>query len=339
MRLGVGVGLVAALAAAAFALPSSAGHQEIRLQVSPARIELPRVQGDNETLPVQFTWSPSAPAGQGEVLICWNSPIDVTTLDRCSSRNGGNGATGDETSAQFFANEAGRYEALARWQTWCEENCFPPPPPHWNVSNIVSFEVVDPCRLRLQAFESKGAHTPTLVGAPIGCNIFVLQGELKVAGEDGSAIGITSSASGSITYEDFEFPGYTALRVKAAGARADLSVGLRSRLGQFVTFASTGAAQVIAVSPANVDFVHRGNRTTIRVRSGSVVALGIGQYVVRRPDMVRFCGSKRPTIACLSKIRYRTFTMRRGRSLKARVLRAGQSATIPTPRGRVKLLR
>jgi len=291
MRLGVGGVCVAIVLAGAFALPSTASHVHIDLQALDTRIALSEVEDAESMIPMRFAWSPPDPSGSGFVLLCWNGRFDRARLTEdvreltvlCSSSSRGlHQTTGDAASARFFPIEAGRYEAFVRQETPCEIDCFPPPPRHWNASNVVAVDVVDPCRL---------------------------------------------------------LPWVPMLQLSAGGSNADLSVTLKSHLAQFATFASTGAAQVIAVSPAGVTFVHRKDVTKVRVRSGRVVALGIGHYGMRSVDMVRFCGRKRPTIACLSRIRYRYFTMRRGLSLKAKVLRRGQSATFRRPRGSVTLVR
>ena len=177
MRLGVGVGLVAAIAAAAFALPSSASHEVISLQVSPERIELPFVGGENTSLPARFAWSPADTTGADSfVYLCWNGTWDRSQLtsDRredqlCSSGAAGSGGSASgATTAEYFPSEPGRYEAVVRRWTPCEVDCDPPPPLHWNASNVVAFEVVDPCRLTLGALETRTRHTPMMVGAPVG---------------------------------------------------------------------------------------------------------------------------------------------------------------------------
>ena len=93
-----------------------------------------------------------------------------------------------------------------------------------------------------------------------------------------------------------------------------------------MTSASTGAAHVLAVAPAKARLTFRNGVGRVDVQSGRVVALGVGSYEAAW-EIERYCGRRRPTIACLSKMRYRYFTMKRGTSLRAKVLRAGQRAT------------
>src|SRR5688572_27685194 len=317
MRLGVGVGLVAAIAAAAFALSSSASHEVITLQVSPARIELPFVGGENTSLPARFAWSPADPTGaDSRVSQCWNGTWDRSQLtsDRgegalCSSRAAGAvGGGSGTTTAEYFPNEAGRYEAVVRRSTPCEVDCDPPPLPHWNASNVVVYEVVDPCRLRLGALETRTSHTPMMVDAPVRCDVFV-DGTVRLRGEDGSVLAL-ASAGNSWTYHPTELRA-PVFRLRSTGARADLDFNLKQHLGGLITRASTPAAQVISVAPADVTMRHRGGVTTVRVRRGTVVALGIGQYdfgsPLRRSEIYRFCPRGRPTIRCLARIRYRFF--------------------------------
>ena len=129
-------------------------------------------------------------------------------------------------------------------------------------------------------------------------------------------------------------------RLRATGARADLDFNLKQHLGGLITRASTGAAQVISVAPADVTMRHRGGVTTVRVRRGTVVALGIGQYdfgsPLRRSEIHRFCRRGRPTIRCLGRIRYRFFTTKRVQ--RAKILRAGQVARFKRPPSVVRIV-
>lgn len=342
MRLWLGGISVLGILAGAVALPSTASHEPIRLSVADSRIELPNVEG-NEGVSIRFTWSPTRSYYES-VAICWNGVLDRSQLtsnqnDDQLCSDGANGTSG-QGSADFEVNTAGRYEAAVRRRTYCEIDCDdPPPPPHVDASNVVTVDVVDPCRLRLQSFKTIGSHLPMLVGAPVACSMYVRGAEsgFHVTGEDGSAIELKASHSSILQYD--ELPWIAALRLKAAGIRSDVSLSLGSRLSQFVTFASTRAGLVVAVSPARVTLTHRGGVTKVRVRRGRVVALGLGQYDMREADLARFCGRKRPTIGCLSKIRYRFFFMKRGRYLKAKVLGAGQAATFRGRVGIVKLVR
>jgi hypothetical protein len=117
------------------------------------------------------------------------------------------------------------------------------------------------------------------------------------------------------------------LQIGSRAASSDVKFSLKSRLGHFFTIAHTGAVMLVSVSPASATIVHRRNVSRVRVTSGRVVALGMGWDFIPRGDLVPYCGRKRPTMTCLSRIRYRYFTMKRGTSIRAKVLRAGQKAT------------
>src|SRR6187431_60092 len=116
MRRWIGVLLAAGVTAGAIALPSSATHEQITLTVlNGSRIELPYVDDQSQLAQARFSWSPATLPGEGEDVLA-----------------------------------AGHYEVYVKRFTPCEANCFPPPPPHWNASNVAEFDAVDPCRLRLE---------------------------------------------------------------------------------------------------------------------------------------------------------------------------------------------
>jgi hypothetical protein len=248
-----------------------------------------------------------------------------------------------DSTATYDAMTAGRYEAVVRRQTPCADPCFPPPPPHWNASNVVVVEAVDPCRLRLVSVAARGFQFPLLPGAPMACATLLDSGTLEADGEDGSKIALTGTGQIAVDYNlrnnvtgrPLAGPVF---RLKAGGKPASVTFTTRSRLGGLVTSASTGAVHVLAVAPAKARLTFRNGVGRVDVQSGQVVALGVGPYEAAW-EIERYCGRRRPTIACLSKMRYRYFTMKRGTSLKARVLRAGQSATFRRHRGVIKFVR
>jgi hypothetical protein len=336
MRRWIGVLLAAGVTAGAIALPSSATHEQITLTVlNGSRIELPYVDDQSQLAQARFSWSPATLPGEGDnVPICWNGHFDRSQLasnrqpnEYCSSgSNGTMAATAEGASASEDVLAAGHYEVYVKRFTPCEANCFPPPPPHWNASNVAEFDAVDPCRLRLESFKTTGSHFPMLVGAPITCSVAVTR-ELRVSGEDGSSISLASPKLSSIAYNSYELPWAPMLQIGSRAASSDVKFSLKSRLGHFLAIAHTGAVMLISVSPASATIVHRRNVSRVRVTSGRVVALGMGWDFIPRADLVRYCGRKRPTMTCLSRIRYRYFTMKRGTSLRAKVLRAGQRAT------------
>jgi hypothetical protein len=351
MRLGV-VGLVvSAVVACVLAVPSSATHERIILSIDGTnRLELPHVDGrDNDV--IRFSWGPPPMEFfEGDNLwVCWNGRFDRSQLtsDRPSSEICSSGSPGSltgsvdpstKTKGTFNPTAAGHYEAFIKRLTACQDNCYPPPPPHWNASNVVAYDVVDPCRLRLDGLRGKAPeYLPLVIGQPVTCTIGV-EGDLRVSGEDGSKITLASARLSSIHYDDFELPWAPMFKIGSRGANSDVSFSLKSRLSQF-PIAHTGAAMVIAVSPASVKIVQRRNVSRIRVLSGRVVAFAMGSDFIARSDLVPYCGRKRPTIACLSKIRYRYFTMKRGTSLRARALRTGMKATFRKPRSVVTILR
>ena len=341
MRLWFGGLAVIGVVAAAFALPSAASHEQIELRiVGDSRIALPAL--DDDTQPIRFDYSPPDPEARGSVSTCWNGRFDRAALtstkpehELCSTGFPGlNGQVGNATTVRIFPSVAGRYEAVQRRFTPCEVNCDPPPPPHWNASNVVTFEVVDPCRLTLGPFELKALSPPMMLGAPIQCDLEV-KGRVQLRGEDGSVLAMASSGWIAWTYRTNELR-VPVLRLRASGKRADLNYRLESLLGGFmVARASTGAVHAISLAPADVSLTHRNNVTRVRVRRGKVVALGIGHYDLAQV-IVRFCGRGRPTIRCLSRIRYRFFTSKKIR--RARVLSAGQTATFNRPPSAVRIL-
>jgi hypothetical protein len=355
MRLrGLGI-LVGMLAAGAFALPAGANHEQITLHAVDSRLVLSDVS-TGEIVPMRFSWAPADTLFEGSsVLLCWNGHLDRSRLlddvrnwsELCSSGSSGvMNATRDSDSfstATYDAIAAGRYEAVVRRRTPCEEPCYPEPPPHWNASNVVTVDVVDPCRLRLVSLTARGFHFPLQAGSPMACATLLDSGRLEAAGEDGSEIALTGAGQIAVDYvtrNNFTgrpIPG-PIFRLKAGGNPAALTFATGSRLGGLVTSASTGAVHVLAVAPASVQLSFRDNVGRVHVRSGRVVALGVGPYEAAL-EIERYCGRRRPTIACLSKMRYRFFTMRRGTSLQARVLRAGQSATFRRKRGVIKFVR
>ena len=249
------------------------------------RLELPSKDGgDNDA--VRFAWDPpAADIVDGDaLLVCWNGRFDRSQLtsnrpsaEICSSgRAGGQAGTVEgSSSGKYNPIAAGHYEAFVRRFTACVTDCYPPPPPDWSASNVVSFDVVDPCRLRLDGYTGKAPeYLPMVVGQPVICSVGV-GGDLRVSGEDGSKISLASSRLSSIDHNEFELPWIPIFQIGARGANSDVSFTLKKRLSQF-TIAHTGSAMVLAVSPATVKIVHRRNVSRIHARSGRVVALGIG---------------------------------------------------------------
>jgi hypothetical protein len=304
---------------------------------------------------MRFSWAPPDTLFEGSsVLLCWNGRLDRSRLAAdvrdwntlCSSGSSGSfNATRDEgsfASATYEALTAGRYEAVIRRLTPCEGPCDPPPPPHWNVSNVVAVEVVDPCRLRLVSMKAKGFHFPLEVGSPMSCQTLLNSGKLEAAGEDGTRFTLTGTSQLSVDYVTRNYftdepQPHPIFRIKAGGTPAGVMFSTGSRLGSLVS-ASTGGVHALAVAPASAQLAFRKGVGRIHVTRGTIVALGVGPYEAAL-EIPRYCGKRKPTIACLSKMRYRFFTMPRGRSLKARVLRAGQSATFKRRRGVITFVR
>jgi hypothetical protein len=198
--------------AGAFALASSASHEHIDLQAVATRVELSDVSS-GETVPLRFTWSPPDTVfAQGEVLLCWNGRLDRARLTAdvqnreqlCASGSSGLQVANhdSDSSATYDAMAAGRYEGVVRRQTPCADPdpCYPPPPPHWNASNVVAVEVVDPCRLRLVSVTARGFHFPLEAGSPMACATLLNSGALEAAGEDGSKIALTGTGQIAVDY-------------------------------------------------------------------------------------------------------------------------------------------
>ena len=352
MRLGVGGFAVAIVLAGALAVPSMANHEHIVLQAVDARVELPSVNG-GDVVPMRFTWSPEDTFFErSNIHICWNGRFDRSRLlenpfpvSACSSGSAGlNSASSEDFShAHYDTISAGRYEAFIQRETPCEENCFPPPPRHFNASNVVVVEAVDPCRLRLASLRTRGFHFPLEVGSPMSCATLLATGELEAVSEDGTRIALT--AAGPISVEYVTRNPFTSrptpgpiFRLRAGGNTATVTFTTGGHLGHLVTSASTGAVHVLAVAPASARLTFRNGVGRVRVLRGRVVALGVGPYEAAL-EIERYCGRRPPTITCLSRMRYRFFTMRRGTSIRARVLRAGQSATFRRRRGVIKFVR
>ena len=352
MRLGVaGLGFGVVLVGV-FALPSMANHEHIVLQAVDARMELPSVNG-GDVVPMRFTWSPEDTFFErSNIHICWNGRFDRSRLlenpfpvSACSSGSAGLKFSGEDdfSHAHYDTTSAGRYETFIQRETPCTENCFPPPPRHFNASNVVVVEAVDPCRLRLVSVAARGFHFPLEAGSPMECATLLDSGALEAAGEDGSKIALTGTGQIFVGYNTRN--NFTSrllpnpvFRLKAGGKPAALTFMTRSRLGGLVTSASTGAVHVLAVAPAQARLTFRNGVGRVDVQNGRVVALGVGAYEAAW-EIERYCGRRRPTIACLSRMRYRFFTMRRGTSIRARVLRAGQSAKFRRHRGVIKFVR
>jgi hypothetical protein len=339
MRLGFAALLGAIVVAAAFALPSTATHEPIQLRVLDSRVELPSVDG-SEAARARFEYSPPDFQGRASVLMCKNGLLDRAGLtskhenDLCSNGPAGLGGTvGDATSAVAEIYQAGRYEAVQRRLTPCDVDCDPQQPPHWNASNVVAFEAVDPCRLTLGEFRFTTRTVPVMRGAPFPCFVTV-KGSMGLTGEDGSAL--TLATSGFLTVEhrtaEFRVPSFY---VSADGASAELSARLGSRLASSMAGrARTNAVTVFWVAPASVSLVHRAQATTVRVRQGRVVVINASSQFSLMSAVKSRCGSGRPTVACLSRIRYKFFTRRA--ILRPRVLRAGKSARFKIPPSSVR---
>jgi hypothetical protein len=355
MRLrGLGI-LVGMLVAGAIALPAGATHEQITLHAESTHLALSDVS-TGEIVPMRFSWSPSDTLFEGSsVLLCWNGRLDRPRLaddvqnwnELCSSGSSGlMGATRDEgsfTTATFDALTAGRYEAVIRRLTPCEGTCDPPPPPHWNVSNVVSVDVVDPCRLKLVSVQAQGFHFPLEVGSPMSCQTLINSGKLEGEGEDGSRFTLTGASQLSLDYITRNYSTdepvlHPIFRLRAGGTPAEVTFSTGSRLGGLVTSVSTGAVHVLAVRPASGKLTFRKGVGHVHVTRGRVVVLGVGPYEAAW-EIPRYCGKRKPTITCLSKMRYRFFTMKRGTSIKARVLRAGQNVTFKRRRGGITFLR
>ena len=351
MRRWIGVFLAAGVTAGAFALPVGANHEQITLQALDSQLVLPDPH-QGESVAMRFTWSPADTLSEGSnIHICWNGRFDRSRLlenpfpvSACSSGSAGLLAANvdDYSHAHYDTLDAGRYEVFIQRETPCEGLCYPPPPRHFNASNVVAVEAVDPCRLRLVSLNARGVQFPLQVGSPMKCETFVKSGKLEAAGEDGSRIELIGTPqSGFGTGVDYETSNYFTqerfarpiFRMKTGGKRSTLTFTTGSRLGGLVTSASNGVVHIIAVAPARAELTYRNGVGHVHVRSGRVVALGVGQYEAAW-EIPRYCGRRQPTIACLSKMRYRYYAMKRGKSIKARVLRAGQSATFRRVVGR-----
>ena len=343
MRLGV-LGLFATIVlAGALAVPSLASHEQIVLQAVDSQLVLPDPhQGD--VVPMRFTWSPDDTLFErSNIHICWNGRFDRSRLlenpfpvSACSSGSQGfiGASTDDYSHAHYDTLDAGRYEVFIQRETPCEGSCYPPPPRHFNASNVVAVEAVDPCRLRLSALSAKGVQFPLEVGSPMKCETNFRSGKLAASSEDGSRIDLDGSPeSGFGTGVDYMTSNYftgerlakPVFRLRTGGKRSTLTFRTGSRLGALVTSASNGVVHVLATAPASVELTYRNGVGRVHVRSGRVVALGVGQQEAAWAIPL-YCGHRQPTIACVSKMRYRYYAMKRGKSIKARVLRAGQSA-------------
>jgi hypothetical protein len=348
MRLCAPWVLVGVFVAGVLALPAGANHERITLHAVDSHLVLSGV-ATGEPIPVRFTWAPEDTLFESSnVMLCWNGHFDRARLaddvknwdELCSSSatNGSNIASHDQesfTSATYDALDAGRYEAVIRRETRCESDCYPPLPPHWNVSNVVTVEVVDPCRFELESVTGKVELFPLLVGAPVPCEAQV-NGELRVRAEDGTRVALKSKAA-YLRYDTQYLKSSPVLRLATRGSGSSISFETKGALAHLVTSASTQGGHVLAVSPASVTMTGKNGVGRIHVNRGRVVALGVGVVEVQ-DHIAHYCGEKHPTIACLSKIRYRFFTMKRGTSIKARVLRAGQSATFRKRTGWVKFV-
>jgi hypothetical protein len=273
---------------------------------------------------------PSVPPRIAEILVvCRNGRIDPVSLQgrttTCSGDAASSSFSGPDEAGRFEGSlrVAGRYEAgFKRWfQT---ENRY-----EW--SNIISFQVVDECRLRA-AVVSLTPALPTRKGAPITCSSGEHHGHAILLGDDGSRLALSSSGALAWHYETGYF-GVPAFQLVATGygrTRSDIAYRLGARLSRWVLLASTqtGArrgdvASVASIAPADVSLSHRSGVTRVSVRRGTVVG-----YRLQLDELVshiaRRCRS-RPTLGCLTAIRYRM-----GKNLRqieaGKVIRAGGSA-------------
>lgn len=341
MRRWIGVVTAVAGVAASLALPSAASDEQIHLTiVGKNRVELTELGlgRENTTESIRFDYSPPEPFGQGFIATCRNGRFDRATLlaegafarGACSSGiPGQDGASGDATTAHMFPQSVGRYEAVQTRRAGCEW-CEPPVEPHWNVSNIVTFDVVDPCRLTLVSFESR-TRTPGLTaGAPMDCNLFLLEGRAELRGEDRSSIRLAASNGLTLESSSKELGG-PVLRLSASGNRADVAYRLGPRLGGFVlTYGTTPAVTAISLGQSDVTLTHRNGQTTMRVRRRPVVAVRL-TFLHVLDAIKRACGNRRPTVKCLARIRYR---LSPGQKIeRATIVRAGQTRRFKRVRG------
>jgi hypothetical protein len=190
---------------------------------------------------------------------------------------------------------------------------------------------------RLVSVKARGFYFPLQAQSPMSCGTLLNSGELKGKGEDGTQFTIKAGGPISLDYltrnnfTDKPLP-YPVFRLRAGGKPAEVTFSTGSRLGGMVTSASTGAVHVLAVSPASAKLTFNHGVGRVHVNRGKVVVLGVGPNEAALA-IPWYCGKRKPTIACVSKIRYRFYTMPRGKSIKARVLHAGQSATYRRHKG------
>ena len=300
--------LVGMLVAGALALPAGANHEQIALHAADSRLVLPDV-ATGEPIPMRFSWAPADTLFErSNVLLCWNGHFDRARLaddvknwnELCSSSatNGSNVANRDQdslTSATYDALDAGRYEAVIRRETPCEGACYPPPPPHWNVSNVVTLEVVDPCRFELESVKGKVELFPLLVGAPVPCQLQV-NGELRVRGDDGTTVALKSKAA-YLHYDTQYLKSSPVLRLATRGSGSSINFQTKGALAHLVTSASTQGGHVLAVSPASVKMSAKNGVGRIHVNSGRVVALGVGTVEVQDHTRTTAAGSLRRSLA------------------------------------------
>jgi hypothetical protein len=317
MRLAAIIGS-AMLVAAAVMASSAASDQPLRLSADKAHYKLSATRGTFARLHV-------APVDEDRsrrvsLAICVNGRLDRSALanprePRCSGLSGGAYDDRGAGIVDLFLQTAGRYEVAAR--RLGGENY-----DHLNVSNVLTFEAIGPCRLRAVRLT-----IPTeyhwLPGAPVECNDGGV-GLAVLRGDDGSEIRLVSGRDYVAWGYDPRLLGVPVFLLSGNGTKADLSYRTGTYLGSKVIQTSTAAVMLFSTAPAGVSVRHRNGVSAVRVRRGVAVAVRIrGNELYAQ--IRRLC-SRRPTVACLGRIRYTVGGLRK-RTERAKVLRAGQSAT------------
>lgn len=318
MRLAAIVGLGVLAGAAAIVVSSAASDQPLHLAADKTHYQLSAVRGTWARLRV----TPDDPDRSRRVslAVCVNGRLDRSTLaaprgPRCS---GLSAAAYDDRGGgvlDLYLETAGRYEVVAR--RLGGENY-----DHFNVSNVLTFEAIGPCRLRAVRLTIP-IESHWLPGAPVDCNGGGV-GLAVLRGDDGSEIRLVSGREYVAWGYDTQLMRVPVFWLGGTGTKADISYRTGAYFGSKVVQTSTAAVIVFSTAPADVSVSHRSGVSRVRVRRGTAVAVrtrGTGLYAQIR----RLC-PRRPTVACLSGIHYQVGGLRK-RSERARVIRAGQSAT------------
>lgn len=305
MRRGVFLA-VAGVVALAHPVASSGTHVPIRLTLLKDVFELSaeNLDGGSPDLDVARISPPGAAAGSGSAAFyCANEPGEC-----------GGGRMSAEIAGDIVRlplARTGRYKLYAVGVSGY----------HAHLSNVVQFDVVDPCRFTGQV---KGTRIwpPPMPGAPVIC-LGRGNGSVDLRSTDGSRLRM----SGTIGWwlrpgSRFGLP-MDVLQLEGERTGPVIHFSWGPNFGRFLTRIRTAGAEVVTYGPAEVQIRHASKITTVSVKRGFAVGYRERKYPLEH-HIRRRCGG-RPTAKCLSTIRYVVGGWRK-RVERAKVIRPGQTA-------------